>query len=42
MTAATNKACTGWLDENCYLMGEEITFLIVKDVNVLNRVFWNE
>ena len=23
MTAATNEACTGWCDENCYLMEKE-------------------
>ena len=26
MTTATNKACIGWLDENCYLMGKEWQF----------------
>ena len=26
MTAATNEACIGWLDENCYLMGKEWLF----------------
>ena len=26
MTTATNEACIGWLDESCYLMGNEWHF----------------
>ena len=26
MTTATNEACIGWIDENCYFMGKEWHF----------------
>ena len=39
MTSATNEACIGWWDENCYLMGEGMTLLIAEDAYLLGRIF---
>ena len=36
MTTGSNEACIGCLDENCYFMGEGMTFLLAED---LRRVF---
>ena len=39
MTTGTNEAYIGQLDENCYLTGKGMTYLIVKDVNILRWIF---
>ena len=39
MTTVINEAFIGSLDENCYLMGEGMTLLIMGNVNLLRRIF---
>ena len=39
MTTGTNEAYIGQLDKNCYLTGKGMTYLIVKDVNILRWIF---
>ena len=39
MATATNEACIKCLGENYYLMGEGMTLLIAKNVNLLRTIF---